>query len=184
MIQSVKVRVKSALEKGEGDITTVMCGASLSHHGLLGSLSRMWLRDVNLSQVPDKDLASLASLASCVTGTFKIRNVTGGQQIATLLTNLKCNRLLISRQSLGQGETQALVQAMESSVKEVHLYGDGDVSLEIDALSEYSGHGVCWLVGLEDDTAARNKEDLRKWAGDRNWEVTVDTDEMFYIKRK
>ena len=178
MIQSVKVRVKTALENGEGGITTVMCGASLSHHGLLGSLPLMMLYDVDLSQVPDKDLASLAS---CVTVGLKIRDVTGGQQIATLMTNLKCNRLglYISRQSLGQGGTQALVQAMESSVKVVTLYGE--VSLEMEALSEYNGHGECSAVRLWGDTAARYKEDLRKWAGNRNWRVTVDTDKKFFI---
>ena len=94
MIQSLTERVKSSLQNSGGDVTTVMCGASLSHHGLLGSLSRMMLCDVNLSQVPDKHLASLAS---CVTGELTIKNVTGGQQIATLLTNLKCNRLIIYR---------------------------------------------------------------------------------------
>ena len=184
MIQSLIERVKSSLRGGSvsgGDVTTVMCGASLSHHGLLGSLSRMMLCDVDLSQVPDKDLVSLASLASCVTGDLRIRNVTGGQQIATLLTNLKCNRLLISRQSLGQGETRALVQAMESSVEEVWLW---EVSLEREALSEYSGQGVCREVSLWNDTAARYKEELKQWAGNRNWRVTKDTDEMFYVERK
>ena len=179
MIQSVKVRVKSALEKGEGDITTVMCGASLSHHGLLGSLSRMILCDVDLRPVPDKHLASLAS---CVTGELTIRNVTGGQQIATLLTNLKCNQLIIYNQSLGQGETLALVQAMESGVEWVELRGE--VSLDMEALSEYSGHGVCRRVVLWGDAADRYKGDLRKWAKDRNWRVTKDTDGMFYIERK
>ena len=154
-----------------------MCGASLSHHGLLGSLSRMMLCDVNLSQVPDKHLASLAS---CVTDFFTIRNVTGGQQIASLFTNIKCDWLHIRRQSLGLGETQALVEAMQSGVKEVTL--DGEVSLEMETLSEYSGHGVCWWVSLWVDTDGRYKEDLKKWARSKNWRVTEDKDRILSIK--
>ena len=100
----------------------------------------------------------------------------------TLLTNLKCNWLHIRGQSLGQGETLALVQAMEAGVKAVMLWDE--VTLDTEALSEYSGHGVCRRGRLLVDTAARYKEDLRKWAGDRNWRVTEDTDEMFYIERK
>ena len=72
---------------------------------------------------------------------------------------------------------------MEFSVKVVTLCGDGEVSLDMEALSEYSGHGECRCVKLWGDTAARYKEDLRKWAGDRNWRVTRDTHWTFSIYR-
>ena len=138
----------------------------------------MGLRNVDLSDVPDKHLVSLAS---CVTCGLQISIVTGGQQIATLLTNLKCDWLMIYNQSLGQGETLALVQAMESSVEEVWLW---EVSLEMEALSEYNGQGVCRLVVLWGNTADRYKEDLGKWASsNRNWRVT-DTHRTFSIDRK
>ena len=179
-IQSLTERVKDALKIfGGGKKTEVICGAALAEHNLLGSVDVMGLWNVDLSDVPDKHLVSLAS---CVTCGLQISIVTGGQQIATLLTNLKCDWLHISRQSLGQGETLALVQAMEAGVEEVML-GD-EVSLDMETLSEYNGHGVCREVSLWMDIAARYKEDLRKWAGDRNWRVTEDTDRMFYIERK
>lgn len=181
-IQSLTKRVKDALGNGANK-TEVLCGAALAEHNLLGSVWFMSFRDIDLSDVPVKRLASLSSLASCVTGGLTIRNVTGGQQITTLFTNLKCLWLMISRQSLGLGETLSLVEAMamQSGVKVVKLYGE--VSLDMDALSEYNGQGVCRCVQLYGDAAARYKEELRKWAGDRNWIVEQDTDRMFSIYR-
>ena len=158
-IQSLTVRVRGALLSGEGTKTEILCGAALAEHNLLGSANLTELVDVDLSDVPDK---RLASLASCVTDTLDIRNVTGGQQIATLLTNLKCYVLSIIRQNLGQGETLALVQAMESGVEVVVLWDE--VTLDMDALSEYNGQGVCSAVRLYDDAAAKHKEALRMWA--------------------
>ena len=55
---------------------------------------------------------------------------------------------------------------MEAGVIGVML---GEVTLDMEALSEYSGHGVCWLVSLWVDTDGRYKEDLRKWARSKNW---------------
>ena len=91
-IQSLTERVKDALISADGNKTEVLCGAALAEHNLLGSVNLMRLCDVDLSDVPNKHLASLAS---CVTGTLEIWNVTGSQQIASLLTNLKCNPLII-----------------------------------------------------------------------------------------
>ena len=179
-IQSLTERVKDALKEfGGGKKTEVMCGAALAEHNLLGSLGVMGLEDVDLSDVPDK---YLASLASCVTGTLDISNVTGRQQIATLLTNLKCYQLMIGEQSLGRGETLALVQAMQTGVKMVVLYVE--VNLHMETLSEYRGQGVCRRVQLSGDAAGRYKEALRIWASsNRNWRVTKDTDRLFFIDR-
>jgi len=216
------------------------CGASLAHHGLLGSVTMLGLYGVNLSQVPAHHLASLvscvtnelhihnvrgcdlgsilssvkcnrldirrqrlgreetlalvqamesgvegtlvlcnvdlspvpahhlASLASCVTSTLCIRNVSGCD-LGTLLTFIKCQRLQIKRQSLGREETQALVQAMESHVEKVELGFGDSVTLDIEALTEYSGQGVCSRVVLWDDTVPRYREEMRTWASSRNW---------------
>ena len=128
-----------------------MCGASLAHRGLLGSVMGMRLRDVDLSPVPAQHLASLTS---CVTIYLCIENVSGCD-LVSLLSSLKGEELYITSQSLGWEETRALVQAMESGVKEVTL-SDG-VTLDMEALSEYSGQGVCSKVdcGVNTDTAAR-----------------------------
>ena len=177
-IQSLTERIRGALSIGDGDITVVKCGAALAFHGLLlGHVHRMSLRKVDVSEIPDQHLASLAS---CVTSFLQIENVIGGQQIVSLLTNLKCDGLSIDRQSLGREETQALVQAMLSGVRWVRLMEK--VTLDVEALAEYSGQGVCREVRLLGDTAARYKEELRTWASNRNWRVIVDEDGMFKCK--
>ena len=95
------------------------------------------------------------------------------EAVTSILTYLKCQMLYIRRQSLGIEETQALVQAMESGVEKVELAEA--VTLDIEALVEYSGQGVCreleiWPEDLED----RYKEELRKWARSKNWRVDDD----------
>ena len=174
-IQSLNKRIRRALF--HGGITEVTCAASLAHHGLLGPVANLDLSNVDLSEVPAQHLASLAS---CVGSFLKIWNVSGGQQIISLLTNLKCDGLVISRQFLGQEETQALVQALESGVKLVWLFGG--VTLDVEALSEYSGQGVCRVVEISGDTAARHREELRNWTSNRNWRVVEDIDKWFVIQ--
>ena len=90
-------------------------------------------------------------LCPCVTCHLHIRNVKGCD-LVSILTSLKCGDLVISNQSLGREETRVLVQAMESRVEKVEL-GDvvrprDEVTLDIEALTEYSGQGVCREVQL------------------------------------
>ena len=151
------------------DEKELKCCASLAHHSLLSSFREMILTDTDLSPVPAQHLASLASY---VTKYLRIDNVRGCD-LVSILTNLKCQGLFIRRQSLGIEETQALVQAMESGVEKVELAEA--VTLDIEALVEYSGQGVCreleiWPEDLED----RYKEELRKWARSKNWRVDDD----------
>jgi len=147
------------------DITELTCGASLAHHGLLGSLGRLGLRNVDLSPVPAQ---RLASLVSCVTRFLDIENVSGCD-LVSILTNIKCEVLTIYRQSLWREETQALVQTMESRVKEVKLWEE--VTLDIEAMTEYSGQGQCNIMKLAGDSAARYREVLRTWARSKKWRV-------------
>ena len=92
---------------------------------------------------------------------------------------------MIIRQSLGREETLALVQAMESRVKMVRL--SGEVTLDINALIEYSGQGVCRDVNLVDcagyQPAYRYREDLKTWARNRNWRVDVDDHHRCFVIR-
>ena len=132
-----------------------------------------------LCEVPAQHLASLASCVDS-SGLLRIENVIGGQQIVSLLTNLKCDELSIDRQSLGREEIQALVQAMQSGVEWVTRMEK--VTLDVEALAEYSGQGVCRAVRLFGVTAARYREELRTWASNRNWRVTADRDYVFIIK--
>ena len=87
--------------------------------------------------------------------------------------------MYISGQSLSSEETRALVRAMESVVTEVFLGDLGDVSLDMTALTQYSGQGKCVGVRYEewsDESAARNIEQLRCWAQRVNWPVEVGRD--------
>ena len=169
-IERLSERVKNVFKdeyfnKGN-NMEKFICGASLAHHGLLGSLEIFELRGVDLSPFPAQHLASLTS---CVTSKLHIENIRGCD-LVSILTSLKCKQLGIWRQSLGREETQALVQAMESGVEEVFLITR--MTLDIEALAEYgySGQGKCRCVGIfgVDDTKDRDREELRKWASSKN----------------
>ena len=148
----------------------ITCAASLANHRLLGSVGLMWLSDVNLTSVPAEDLAS------SVTGIFFIKNVSGCN-LVTILGSVKSKVLKIFRQSLDSEETQALVQAMESCVKEVWL--DYKVTLDIRDLMEYSGQGKCRKVACYRNDGYRKQ--LRTWAESRNWEVTHDNKKHCFV---
>ena len=77
---------------------------------------------------------------------------------------------------------------MESGVERVRLYGE--LTLDIEALTKYSGQGRCWEVRLdrpvkemEMDTAASYREELRTWARVRNWKVPMDKDGRLVINK-
>ena len=155
-------------------LSEITCAASLAHHKLLGSVVGMWLHDVDLTSIPAENLVSLAS---CVTENYiervHIQNVSGCGLI-TILDNVKIEKrmLVISKQSLGTEETQALVRAMESHVEKVMLYFK--VTLDIRVLMEYSGKGKCREVECDYYAAYRYREHLRALATSRNWKVTHD----------
>ena len=153
----------------------LMCSASLAHKGLLDSVRLMALRDLDLSSIPSKHLASLVS---CVTSLLRIQNVTGCD-LVSILSSLKCEHLFITRQRLGREETLALMQAMELGVEHVILLEE--VTLDIEALTEYSGQGVCREVELYNDTADRYREEMRTWAMSINWSVSTDNPWEFRV---
>ena len=90
----------------------------------------MGTRDVDLTSVPAEHLASN------MTWRVFIENVRGCG-LVTILDNVNCERLVLSCQSLGSEETQALVWAMESRVERVQL--QAEVTLDIRGLMEYNG---------------------------------------------
>ena len=158
--------------------------ALLAHHGLLGSVKYMDLCDVDLASVPAEHLASLTS---CVTRRVFIINVSN---IVNILDNVKCKWLDISNQTLSSEETRALVRAMQSRVMEVSLGFLGKVSVDMTALTQYSGQGRCVGVRYEGsygegsgETAARNLEQLRCWAQRINWTLKVGADKDITISK-
>ena len=148
----------------------VTCAASLAHHGLLGPVERLRLFVVDLTSVPVKQLTSLVS---CVTDDLFIRSVSGCD-LTRVLEAVRCRNLFIDSQALGSEETQALMWAMESSVEKLGLGQDGDMTLDISVLVQYSGHGKCRWIKCYYETAANYREKLRLWAESKHWKVSVD----------
>ena len=136
-IQRLTQIVRDVIEGGNVGrrpcINVFMCGTSLAHHGLLGPVVGLSLTDVELSSVPTQHLVSLVS---SVTSVIRIQNVSGCD-LASILSNIKCGQLHITRQSLGREETRALVQAKDSRVKKVKLHKE-TVTLDIEALAQYT----------------------------------------------
>ena len=109
-------------------------------------------------------------------------NVTGSD-LVSILSSVKSQRLYIfsnlseryqrySLGSLGREETRALVQAMESRVEEVTL--NEELTLDFEALAEYSGQGVCRRVKILSETRVGERlyQTLKEklgWARDINW---------------
>ena len=137
--------------------------------------------DVDLSPIPAQHLASLVSCVNKVlTMSVTINNVSGCGLVC-MLSYVKCYYLyIVGSQSLGREETQALVQAMQSGVMKVRLWSEA--TLDIEALTEYSGQGVCREVGLRNDTMSRYREEMRTWARTRNWRVEKDNNTRLKIK--
>ena len=170
-LESLTKRVREKISYSSS-LPVITCAASLVHHGYLGSVQYMWLWDLDLTSLPAKHLASLVS---SVTERVGVKNV-GSRSLVTILDSVESEWLNIYGQSLGSEETRALVRAMESGVEKVRLIDK--VTLEIRSLMEYSGQGECQEVGCYDDTAARYRDKLRRWATSRNW---VTNDERNYI---
>ena len=138
--------------------------AALAHH-IHFNIDYIILAHIDLSKVPT---SHLMSLVSSVTETLLIEDV-NGCDLVTLLDSVKCGGLSINTQSLGREETQALVRALESRVEEMRLY---DVELDIEALTEYSGLGRCWVLdyGTYEITAEnKNLEKLKTWTKEKEW---------------
>ena len=142
----------------------ILTAASLAHLGLLGAVHRIRLKDVDLASVPEEHLAALVS---CVTDRVNIRNVTNCPTLS-IINSVKCKWLGIVMQSLGTEETQALVRALESRVERVYL--GNRVSMDIDALTQYGGHGKCWEL-IYHDKFDRYSYELESWAQRINWAV-------------
>ena len=133
----------------------ISCTASLVHHGLLKSLDRLAMVDVDLSDVPSKHLLSLAS---CVTERLAIVNVQGFDLVA-ILDSVECEVLQITRQNLSTEETQALVRAMETRVEETWLGFGSKVSLDIEALTQYNGQGKCRSITIASSSLSLGTEE-------------------------
>ena len=76
-----------------------------------------------------------------------------------------------------------MVRAMESGVEWVDLGCRGEVSLDIRALTQYSGQGKCEVVKCHKETASKYREEFKSWAQRINWRFGHywDTDYIIWI---
>ena len=155
----------------------VASAARLAHLGLLGPLEAMWLRDADLSSVP---ASQLASLASRVTSSVHIRNVSGCN-LTSLLGGVRSEVLYLDMQRLGDEKTQALIKALESRVERLHLGRIGEVTLDISALTMYDGSGKCRMVNFWYHTSRKYRAEVRNWAQTMSWKVLCDIHDAIYI---
>ena len=174
VMESLAERVRGQIIK-DPSLAEIKCGASLAYQGLLSSVEILWLDNVNLASVPNQHLDSLIS---CVTGTLVIQNISG--HLVTALNSGKSRALDIKYQRLGRDETQALVRALETRVKDLHLEG---VTLNITALTKYSGQGRCRLVSCVNSDIVKQRKKLKTWAERKHWEFCEASGPICYMKR-
>ena len=134
------------------DIATA---SSLAHNKILGSVTDLFLYNLDLASVHSEHLASLAA---CVTRDVEIINVCN---LSPLLNNIKCECLVIENQSLSSEETRSVVRAMESCLTLVMLWGE--VSLDIEELTQYSGSGKCRRMEIDRDTDEKYGKEMETW---------------------
>ena len=147
---------------GVPSLREIKTAAGLAHHGLFdGDLCELRLKNVDLSSVPDDQFASLTS---------KVRNIRIQNVISPKLSGLRCPYLEINNQVLNTEETLALKKAMES-LKVLVLGTQGNVSLDIQALTEFDGKGCIHDVTLFNATARRYRIEMNAWANRIKWGV-------------
>ena len=148
----------------------IECAAKLAHHHLLGGVKCIVLGEFftgDLSTVPTPHLASLVSTANSV---VHIVGVTGCDLVA-IFDSLLCRDLRMDNQKLGKDETQALVRAMETRVEQVYL---SNVDIDIEALTKYSGRGVCYFSQFLSNTEeVKGIRELVRWASKNEWHFST-----------
>ena len=181
VIESLSARIRAEWKKVRiPRLPDIITAARLAHHGLLGSVEYLFLRDVDLSSVPPEHLASLAA---CVTECVEIGNVSN-TDLTSILDKSKSKWLRIFNQNLSTQETQALVRAMRKvEGVELGIMGE-DVTLDISTLVTYGGQGKCKRVTFCYGTVDKYGEKVRGWAQAMSWRVTRDNRCAIFIERK
>ena len=114
--------------------------AQLAQEGYLSSVKHMYIMDMNISEIPSDKIAKLASI---VTDSVIIANITNPTQLGPILSSVQSKELFLVDMSLSEKNTRALVTAM-TRVQEVTLLSD--VTLDPELLSAYDGQGDCTKV--------------------------------------
>merc|ERR1712179_552609 len=151
--------------------------AQLAQESYLSSVKNLDISDKNISEIPSDQLAKLASI---VTDRVGINNMTPSTQLGPILASVKSTQLVLGNMSLSEENTRALVTAMRTRVQAVGLWSG--VTLDPELLAAYDGQGSCTKLVLYSDTMTRTR--LRRWAGEKEWDVTWDSDYSLRVERQ
>ena len=160
--------------------------ARLAHQGILGPLTSLCLRSVDLATVPTDHLCSLVA---SVTDFIEFGDI----DLSLVLDHVRCRelKLQIICEPLQPEDTRALVRAMKTRVTILRLEGHSVMAtLNHGALTDYDGKGKCEQVIVSNTPMARpvmhyGKDSLKMWAMRINWYLTrYDWDSWASIHRK
>ena len=143
--------------------------ALLAQEEYLTSVKCMRIEHMDISDIPSDQMDKLASI---VTETVKIENMTPASRVSSILASVQCSVLWLWRMKLSEENTRALVTAMRDRVQTVGLV-DG-VTLDIEELTQYDGQGRCRELRVWRDTRERYGARLRRLTADKGWTVTGD----------
>ena len=156
-------------------LSQMQCGATLATLGHITKVEGLPLLNLDISLVPAEDFVSLVRCSDYVA----IDSVTG--DLAPVL--VQCRELVIANTMLTTADTQQLVAAMVTRVKEVNL--DEGITLDMDTLAQYDGKGECgevWLAG-NTNTSERYRSQVKVWAENMGWQAE-ETSDFIIIRRK
>ena len=160
-------------------MSMVRLAAQLSWEGHLPSVKKMWLKNIDLSDIHEDRLGKLASK---VTNYVDIDNITPASLLDIILESVRCTELRLAHMRLTEPQTRALVTALTERLKNVELTG---VTLDIQTLCQYNGRGRCReLVVRNGDPWRRFKEKLQWWAAEVGWAVTWDGPDLRTKRKK
>ena len=138
--------------------------ANLATKGYITQVASLHFDNLDISLVTPEDMASLVK---CVSDNVAIMRVHG--DLTPVLSNVKCTELKIINRSLTTNDTQNLLAAMDTRVKEVVL--GAVVTLDMETLAQYDGKGECEEVWMYQDTGERYRQPVRVWARDMGWGI-------------
>ena len=102
-------------DRSSGNQALMSSLACFIHHGYITEVEKMWLRNIDLSEVAHASALADVNVASGV----YIYNVVGN--VAPVISRIQCRVLWISEMRLSTEDTAALVQGMQTSVVELRL---------------------------------------------------------------
>ena len=152
--------------------------ALLAWEGFLTSVEFLRMENISIRDISREKMKKLASI---VTDTVRINDLTHTDQLGSILVSANCPNLRLGYDmELSELETRALVSAMRVRLQKVDLE---DVTLDIEELTKYDGQGICKvLVFAGDEMRTRHEDRLRRWAADIGWTVNGYCDSLV-VKR-